>query len=116
QPPPILSQQQPSYLSEHFQSQLPHQETKARSSQTDQPNTKNRAVSPIHFSTTVPMHNDDGYSRVIHQQEVHTDRHNIRTARINRQFYNNTSSPALPDCRCLDCQQERKEVLNYYPE
>ncbi|CAF4334740.1 unnamed protein product, partial [Rotaria magnacalcarata] len=40
QPPPILSQQQPSYLSEHFQSQLPHQETKARSSQTDQPNTK----------------------------------------------------------------------------
>ncbi|CAF2071494.1 unnamed protein product [Rotaria magnacalcarata] len=116
QPSPILSQQQPSYLSEHFQSQLPHQETKARSSQTDQPNTKNRAVSPIHFSTTVPMHNDDGYSRVIHQQEVHTDRHNIRTARINRQFYNNTSSPALPDCRCLDCQQERKEVLNYYPE
>ncbi|CAM4955751.1 unnamed protein product [Rotaria socialis] len=113
QPPAMLSQQQqPSYLSEHFQSQLAHQETKARSSQTDQPNTKNRAVSPIHFSTTIPMHNDDGYSRVIHQQEVHTDRHNIRTARINRQFYGNTSSPALPDCRCLDCQQERKEATN----
>ncbi|CAF3526701.1 unnamed protein product [Rotaria socialis] len=113
QPPAMISQQQqPSYLSEHFQSQLAHQETKARSSQTDQPNTKNRAVSPIHFSTTIPMHNDDGYSRVIHQQEVHTDRHNIRTARINRQFYGNTSSPALPDCRCLDCQQERKEATN----
>ncbi|CAF3445216.1 unnamed protein product [Rotaria socialis] len=113
QPPAMLSQQQqPSYLSEHFQSQLAHQETKARSSQTDQPNTKNRAVSPIHFSNTIPMHNDDGYSRVIHQQEVHTDRHNIRTARINRQFYGNTSSPALPDCRCLDCQQERKEATN----
>lgn len=107
----------PQYVqpSEHLQSQLPHLETEARSSQTYQPATKNRAISPMHTTTNAPIHDDDGYPRV-HQQDIHTDRHNIRTGRINRQFYDNHSSPALPDCRCLDCQRERKEILNYYPD
>ncbi|CAF3297607.1 unnamed protein product [Rotaria sp. Silwood2] len=125
----IPANQQPSYyyqqqdhqsdvshhLSDQFQGQIPTSETKARSSQTDQPITKTRGVSPIYFSGEASINDDDGYP-TIHKKEVHTDRYNIKTGRLNRRFYDNHSSSALPDCRCLDCQRERSKVLNYYPD
>ncbi|CAF3895566.1 unnamed protein product [Rotaria sp. Silwood1] len=104
------------YSLDPSQGQIPFAETKARSSQTDQPATKNRAVSPMYFSgESSSITDNDGYPNIQHKQ-VHTDRYNIKTGRINRQFYDKHHSSALPDCRCLDCQQERSKVLNYYPE
>ena len=93
----------------------PHAETRARGSQTEPASTKTRGVSPIYFTPIAPPHDDDGYPYVHHRQ-VHTDRHHVHTGRIDRRFYDTHRSSALPDCRCLDCQQERLKVLNYYPD
>lgn len=94
----------------------PPAEMKARSSQTEPASTKNRAVSPIQFTPiAAPPHDEDGYP-YIHQRHVHTDRSYVPTGRIDRRFYDVHRSSALPDCRCLDCQQERLKVLNYYPD
>ncbi|CAF0959809.1 unnamed protein product [Rotaria sordida] len=105
----------PYYISDQSQLPIPLIERKARSSQTDQPSTKTRGVSPIDFSNQRSIIDDDGYPH-IYQKEVHTDRYNITTGRINRRFYDKNNSSTLPDCRCLDCQRERSKVLNYYPD
>jgi hypothetical protein len=132
-PPPISSQQPhqkfpsypypwygyppnaSSYAPEPYQQEFPYTETTARGSQTEQPSTKNRGVSPMRLSSAAPIYDDEGYP-YIHQRKVHTDQHDITTGRINQRFYDSNRSPPLPDCRCLDCQQERTKVLNYYPD
>jgi len=140
-PPPIPSQQPqqqfpsypyqgysnppnaPTYVPDPSQPVLPDIETKARGSQTEPPSTKTRGVSPINFytaappqfSTAAPIYDDEDYP-YIHKKSMHTDRHDITTGRINRQFYDSNRSTAIADCRCLDCQRERSKVLNYYPD
>lgn len=93
----------------------PPAETRARGSQTDPAAVKTRGVSPIYFTPIAPPYDEDGYP-YIHHKQVHTDRHYMPTGRIDRRFYDTHRSSALPDCRCLDCQQERLKVLNYYPD
>lgn len=120
QPPnaPYYAPEFPPPNGPYYAPELPpsHAETKARSSQTEPATTKNRGVSPIHFtSIAAPPYDDDGYP-YIHQRQVHTDRNYVPTGRIDRRFYDAHRSSALPDCRCLDCQQERLKVLNYYPD
>jgi hypothetical protein len=106
----------PPYAPEPSQPVLPFTETKARGSQTEEPLTKNRGVSPVRFTPPeAPIYDDDGYP-YIHHRKIHTDRYNIPTGRINRGFYDTNRSTPLADCRCLDCQRERAKVLNYYPD
>lgn len=102
------------YVSEPPPPLLSLADTKARGSQTEQPSTKNRAVSPMYIAASVP-NDEDGYPYV-HQKRTHTDRHNIPTGRIDRKFYDISRTTPLSDCRCLDCQRERSKVLNYYPD
>jgi hypothetical protein len=102
------------YVPEPPPPSLPLAETKARSSQTEQPPTKNRAVSPMYVNPTIP-YDEDGHPYVNHKK-THTDRHYIPTGKIDRRFYDINRSSPLSDCRCLDCQRERSKVLNYYPD
>jgi hypothetical protein len=104
----------PPYAAEPPPPPLHFSETKARGSQTEQPPTKNRGVSPMYTTAPAP-YDDDGYP-YIHHKNTRTDRHHIPTGRVDRRIYESHRSTPLSDCRCLDCQQERSKVLNYYPD
>jgi len=94
----------------------PPAETKARGSQTESPEMKNRAISPIQINPTIPpVYDEDGYP-YIHYKTVPTERYYVPTRRIDRRFYDANRSTPLADCRCLDCQRERSKTLNYYPD
>jgi hypothetical protein len=110
----------PPYMHEPPPLFAPLAETKARASQTEQPPTKNRGVSPMYTTAPPPPlapapYDEDGYP-YIHHRKTHTDRRSIPTGRIDRQFYDINRTTPLADCRCLDCQQERTKVLNYHPD
>ena len=91
-------------------------QTKARSSQTEEPTTRNRAVSPMRSSNRSALFDDDGFPYV-QEKALLTDGHSRATS---NELYQNkkkkNKSTALPDCRCLDCQRERATLLNYYEE
>ena len=123
---PIQQEQQPPYAyqwygdARHSAQPIPSfKQTKARSSQTEEPATRNRAVSPMHSSTRSPLLDDDGFPYV-QQKALLPDRHSSSSSsRTRKRLYQNMErkkSTALPDCRCLDCQRERATLLNYYQQ
>ena len=87
--------------------------TKARGMQTEAPDTKSRALSPMEKSPRQER-------RIAPSQHVvaYTDRYDPPAPRHLGRSHDRLGSRALDDCRCLDCrrEREREKVLNYYPE
>jgi len=101
------------YVPESYHSFLPPIKTRARSSQTELPRTKNRAISPMHEHSTA--FDTNGYP-TIHQRILLTDRYHGTLRQSDQEFRHSLYSTPLPDCRCLHCQRERAKVLNYYSD
>lgn len=83
------------------------------SSQTDKPEMKTRALSPME-SHSKPL--DRTVFPLVHQRLMLDKDKNDPYYKAHPDYHRSVYSSPLPDCRCIHCQRERAKILNYYPD